>query len=184
MAEDTDPHEIQEQIEQLETAAGKWRTWLALTTALIAVVAAVVSLVSGYYADRSLLEKNNAVLLQNQASNPWSYYQAKGVKKNVAEGFADMRNDEKLKKEVERYAAQQEEIKGKAEKLEEQVKEANDLSGELFEKHHRLAMGVTFLQIAIALSAMSALLNRKSFWIFSVITSSIGIVFACLGVFS
>ncbi len=184
MAEEIDPQEIREQIEQFEEAAGKWRTWLALTTALIAVVAAVISLASGYYADRSLLEKNNAVLLQSQASDQWSYYQAKGVKKNVAEGFADLRSDEKLKKEAERYATQQEEIKAKAEEIEHQVKEANTLSGELFEKHHRLAMGVTFLQIAIALSAMSALLNRKSFWVLSVITSVIGIAFACVGVYS
>jgi ATP-dependent Clp protease ATP-binding subunit ClpA len=183
MADEFDPHEIQEQIEKLEEAAGKWRTWLALTTALIAVVAAVISLVSGYYADRSLLEKNNAVLLQSKASDQWSYYQAKGVKKNVAEGFANLQNDEKQKKEVERYAGQQEEIKTKAEELEHQVQEANDLSSELFEKHHRLAMGVTFLQIAIALSAMSALMNRKSFWVLSIITCAVGIVFACVGMF-
>ncbi len=184
MEEDTNPHEIREQIEQFEEAAKEWRTWLALTTALIAVVAAVISLVSGYYADRSLLEKNNAVLLQSKASDQWSYYQAKGVKKNVAEGFAGLQNDEKLKKVAERYAGEQEEIKTKAEELEHQVKEANDLSSELFEKHHRLAMGVTLLQIAIALSAMSALLNRKSFWVFSVVTCVAGIIFACGGVFS
>jgi anti-sigma-K factor RskA len=184
MSEETNPHEIREQMEQLEHAAGEWRTWLALTTALIAVIAAVASLVSGYYADRSLLEKNNAVLLQNRASDQWSYYQAKGVKKNLAEGFAELRGDEKLKKEVERYAGQQDEIKIKAEELEGQVKEANTLSGELFEKHHRLAMGVTFLQIAIALSAMSALLNRKSFWVFSILTCGAGVAVACMGVFS
>jgi len=184
MEEETNPREIQEQIEQLEKAAGEWRTWLALTTALIAVVAAVVSLVSGYYADRSLLEKNNAVLLQSQASDQWSYYQAKGVKRNMAEEFADLRKDEKLRQEVERYAGQQEEIKVKAEQLEEQVKEANALSSELFEKHHRLAMGVTFLQIAIALSAMSALLNRKSFWVLSMLACVAGVIFACVGVFS
>jgi len=95
MSEETNPHEIREQIEQLEGVMGGWRTWLALTTALIAVIAAVISLASGYYADRSLLEKNNAVLLQSKASDQWSYYQAKGVKKNVAEGLpacATMKN--------------------------------------------------------------------------------------------
>ncbi len=184
MAEEFDPHEIREQFEKLEEAAGEWRTWLALTTALIAVVAAVISLVSGYYADRALLEKNNAVLLQSKASDQWSYYQAKGVKKNLAEGFAGLSNDEKQKKEAERYGGQQEEIKAKAEELEHQVQEANDLSSELFEKHHRSAMGVTFLQIAIALSAMSALLGRKSFWVFSVVTCVVGIGFALVGVFS
>jgi len=182
MEEETDPHEIREQIEQFEEAAKEWRTWLALTTALIAVIAAVVSLVSGYYADQSLLEKNDAVLLQSHASDQWNYYQAKGVKKNIAEGFATMANDEKQKKEVERYAAQQEEIKAKAENFEEQAKEADHLSSELFEKHHRLAMGVTFLQIAIALSAISALLGRKSFWVLSIVTCAAGIAFACYGV--
>jgi len=38
-------------------------------------------------------------------------------------------------------------------------------------------MAVTFFQIAIALSAMSALLKRKSFWIFSVFVTLGGILF-------
>jgi len=182
MQEETNPHEIREQIEKLEGALGSWKQYLALTTALIAVIAAIVSLMSGYYADRSLLEKNTAVLTQSQASDQWAYYQAKGVKKNLADAFGQLKDDERFRQEAERYGKEQETIKATAEKLEEGVKESNARSEELFERHHRLALGVTLLQIAIALSAISALLNRKSYWLFSIVLTLAGVGFALYGV--
>jgi cell division protein FtsL len=181
MPEEFDPNEIKEQIEKLEGAGESWKMYLALTTALIAVIAAIVSLQSGNYADRSLLEKNNAVLLQSKASDQWSYYQAKGVKKNLAEGLSELKADSKFKQEGERYGEEQKEIEVKARELESQVKESNTMAGELFEKHHHLALAVTFLQIAIALSAMSALLNRKSFWVLSILLTLVGVVFTIVG---
>jgi hypothetical protein len=182
MPEEVNPHEIREHFEHLEHAKESWSKYLALTTALIAVITAIVSLRSGNFADRALLAKNEAILLQSQASDQWSYYQAKGIKKNLAEGFTTQTGDAKQKEQSERYAKEQEDIKVKAEALEEKVKEANHLSEELFEKHHHMALGVTFFQIAIAMSAISALLGRKSFWIFSIIGTLAGMVFAAQGI--
>ena len=183
MPEEINPHESREQLEKLEGMTESWSKYLALTTALIAVIAAIVSLRSSYFADRSLLEKNNAVLFQSQASDQWNYYQAKGVKKNLADGLSDQKADSKLKQDAERYGLEQEEIKKKAEEIEHKVEEANTRAEELFEKHHHLALGVTFFQIAIALSAISALLKRKSFWIFSILLTVIGLFFAFGGMF-
>src|SRR5215471_17143832 len=67
-----------------------WLQWLALSTALFAVLAAIASLKSGQLANESLLSMNEATLRQAQASDAWSYYQAKGIKQISRESEADL----------------------------------------------------------------------------------------------
>ncbi len=148
-----------------------WLKYLALSTALIAVIAALSSLQSGTYANRSLLEKNNAILAQSQASDQWNFYQAKGIKKAIAELGHDSAPL------VERYAREQEDIKKQAESFEEKVKESNERSQVLFERHHKAAFGVTLFQVAIALSAMAVVMRKKTFWLLSILLSLGGLGF-------
>lgn len=171
--------EIKEKIE--EAAEGNWSKYLAVTTAIIAVLAAVASLQSGTYSNEAILEKNNAILSQTKASDQWNYYQAKGVKKNLAEAFYQQTNDPKLKDQRDRYAKEQTDIQKQAEDLQKQAEEANNRSEKLFEKHHKISLAVTFFQIAISLSAITALLKRKSLWYLSILLSLIGLVFFGFG---
>src|SRR5216683_4203267 len=67
-----------------------WLQWLALSTALFAVLAAIASLKSGQLANESLLRMNEAALKQAQASDAWSYYQAKGIKQITREVEVDL----------------------------------------------------------------------------------------------
>lgn len=62
-----------------EQADTPWIRWLSLSTAVIAVVAAIASLESGSYANEALLRKNDAVLHPSKADDAWAYYQAKGI---------------------------------------------------------------------------------------------------------
>jgi uncharacterized protein DUF4337 len=174
--------EIKEKIEQV-TENGGWNKYLAITTAILAVLAAIASLLAGSYANEALLQKNDAVLNQSKASDQWNYYQAKGIKKNLAEAFYEQNKTEILKSEIKKYDIEQKDIQKQALLYEQKVKEANDNAETLFEKHHQEALAVTFFQIAIALSAMSALLKRKSFWLFSIGLAFIGILFFILGFF-
>jgi len=50
-----------------------WITWLALTTAAMAVFAALTTLYIGKYSAK-------AILSQGQETNQWGYYQAKSIK--------------------------------------------------------------------------------------------------------
>jgi len=59
--------------------------------------------------------------------------------------------------------------------IKRQVDEANSRSEERLERHHKVALGVTFFPVA--LSAMSALLKRQSGWTFSLVVISISLVF-------
>ncbi len=59
--EDTTP-EIKEKLEAVVEHGGSWSKFLAITTALIAVFTAIVSLLAGSYANDAILQKNNAIL--------------------------------------------------------------------------------------------------------------------------
>ena len=76
-----------------------WSMYVAISTALIAVFAAITGLMAGHYS-------NEALINQIKASDQWAYYQAKGIKGEiktleVANGKADQSAVEKYKKEQE-----------------------------------------------------------------------------------
>jgi hypothetical protein len=154
-----------------------WTRYLAMTTALIAVLAAVASLLAGNWANDALLHKNEALLAQTQASDQFAYYQAKGIKKALAEFQFAQTKDPAEQAQIDKYGEQQTEIKKTADEDVAKVGEADKAAEEQLEKHHHGALSVTLFQIAIALSAMSALLRRKSFWAFSVGLATAGSAF-------
>jgi hypothetical protein len=108
---------------------------------------------------------------QTKANDEWSYYQAKGVKHNLAQFGANMSTRaeriEAYKSEAERYRKEQDQIKERADKLEEEVKTWEEKSDEQMHLHHRWAVGATAMQIAIALSAI-VLLSRKTWLLYGV----------------
>src|SRR4051812_30481774 len=59
-------------------ARERWVSWVALSSALIAALAAVCALLAGHHANHGMLD-------QLQASDQWSYYQAKGIESKVLE---------------------------------------------------------------------------------------------------
>jgi hypothetical protein len=150
-----------------EHAMEPWVLWVALSSALIAALAAVASLLAGHHA-------NEAVIDQLAASDQWGYYQAKGVKSAVLSSKSELlqtlgRNPqsgdgEKLK----RYDEEQAEIKTRAE--EKQVEAALHLKS-----HTIFARSVTMFQVAIAVSAISVLVRRRLFWFISLGFAAIGI---------
>src|ERR1700758_2734536 len=59
-----------------EHSGEKWISWVALSTAILAVLAAIAGLLSGKHA-------NEAMMSQIESSDQWNYYQAKGIKAAV-----------------------------------------------------------------------------------------------------
>src|SRR5213594_4200827 len=59
-----------------EHSRERWISWVALSTAILAVLAAIAGLLSGRYV-------NEAMMNQIEASDQWSYYQAKSIKASV-----------------------------------------------------------------------------------------------------
>lgn len=182
--EDLETHELKENMdESVEHAerAPRWIRYLSLSTAVIAVFAAVASLESGSNSNEAILEKSEAMLNQSRASDQWAYFQAKGMKSALAASQAQIVSDraplaDALRADADRYKREAEEIQAQAKELETKVAENNKASEDLMEHHHRFAIAVAMLQIAIALSAIAALTRRRPLWFLGLGVSAAGIV--------
>jgi len=148
----------------------KWTGWLALSTAIMAVLAALTTLYMGKYSSR-------AIMAQGQESNEWAYYQAKSIKQHSFEmsnhalelqfrsqkGLpADVTADfektlAKYGDEIKRYDSEKKEIKDKAEGIAKVKLKAQEMGG-------NFAYALIFLQIALMLASISSLTKRKYLW--------------------
>src|SRR5258708_944637 len=61
------------------------RRSMAVMTAILATIGALCAYQSGNSENLALYYKNEAAIKKTEASNQWSYYQAKGEKQNLAE---------------------------------------------------------------------------------------------------
>ena len=144
---------------------------IAVLSAILATLGAVMGFQGGDTQAKAQLYKNTAAITKTRANDDWNYYQAKGVKHNLADFGAQMatrpERAEAFKAEAERYKKEQADIKAHAEQLEEEVKQWDERSEAQMHEHHRWALGATAMQIAIALSAI-ALLSRKTWLLYGV----------------
>jgi hypothetical protein len=165
-----------------------WMRWLGLSTALFAVIAAVASLKSGHHANEALLHGNEATLRQAQASDQWSYYQAKGIKATSAQAEAEILTAMKATPEeiaaarerAEHEKKGQEEIEKKARELEEERTKSEEESVGALKAHQSFAYVVTTLQVAIGLSAVAALIGRRAIWLFALFVGLAGTIYFVL----
>src|SRR5882762_11844262 len=70
---------------EFEREGGRFLRRIALTTAVLAAIAAIAALEAGSTANEALVLKTEATRLQAVASDQWAYYQAKGIKLAVAQ---------------------------------------------------------------------------------------------------
>jgi len=144
---------------------------VAVVSALLATLGALMTFAGGDTQARAQLYKNTATITKTKANDQWNYYEAKGIKHNLAEfGAAISTHPDRIeayKSEAERYRKEQAEIKTKADKLEEEVTEWDTRSAEQMHRHHRWALGATAMQIGIALSAI-VLLSRRTWLLYGV----------------
>ncbi len=172
--------------EELEKGGALVRT-IALTTALLAALAAIASLRAGATVNEALLLKTEATRLQAQASDQWAYYQAKGVKASVAEGAsaafeaAGKTAPAAYAEKQRRYTAEQEEIKGEAAKLEKERDEKEAEASRLLHLHERYSIAVALFQVSIALGAVAALTRLRLVWAGSAVLGLAGLVAFVLG---
>lgn len=167
--------------------APKWTRYLSLSTAFVAVFAAIAALLSGGNSNEAILAKSDAMLSMAKAADKWGEYQAARLKSAIATNQADIIADSKpdaaskLTEKAKGYEKKSEGLMEDAKKLEEGVEESNIESEHLMHKHHKFAITVTLLQIAIALSAIAALTKRKEMWFVGLAASGAGVVMFVTG---
>ena len=153
-------HELEHAAHSGDPFAGR----IAVMTAIFATVGALMGYMAGATQNEALLHKNEAAIKKTEASDQWNFYQAKSSKQNLAELGATLATGEaadRMKREVERYKAEKEDIRKEAERLEAEGKAANDRSDASMHVHHRWAQAMTLIQIAISLAAITLLTRRR-----------------------
>lgn len=190
-AGEVDLDRVREAIDvELEREGGALLRAIALTTALLAALAAIASLLAGSTVNEALVLKSEATRLQAQASDQWAYYQAKGIKSAISASTAEAYRaagrpvPDSLARAVVRYAHDQAVISDQAHTLEKERDERETEASTLLAHHHHFAYSVALLQVAIALGAVAALTRRRSVWIFSSILGGIGLVLLAYAQFS
>jgi len=162
--------DLQEHVHHSAEHGGEtWISWVALSTAILAVLAAIAGLLSGKHA-------NEAMMSQIESSDQWSYYQAKSIKASVLDAKIALSTapNESDSAKRDRYEKEQEEIKTEAEHKQAEAKSN-------FHQHEVFARAVTMFQIAIAVAAISALTKKRRFWIVGLLFGIAGCVFLALG---
>jgi len=167
----------------------RWLSYLALTTVILAVSATL----STFWGQR---HSTRAVLNEIKASNQWSYYQAKKIRGYFFEVQKEAVETELLKlkeqtpeapvvkklekqaeeftKKIAKWDEDRDKIESDARKF-EQTRDASLIHGQSF------GVGVIFLQMAILLSSIAALMKKISIWIFGLIVGIVGVVYFANG---
>lgn len=163
----------------------RWTLHLSLSTAIIAVFAAIASLQSGAAESAALLAKNESILVQAKASDQWAYYQAKNVKMALYDMQLEVATNpealEKFRGKRDKYDVERQEIEREAHRLETDSEEKGKAAEEHFHHHHRFALAVTIFQVSIALAAIAALTRRRPLWLASMAVGAAGVLFFLKG---
>ncbi len=160
---------LHEEMEHHAHSGPRWIMGVALSSVLLAVLAAVASFQAGHH-------ESEAMLSQLAASDQWSFFQSKSIKESQLKSKMDILEAlgksvaEEDKKRVEKYAEEKKEIQDRAE--EKQKESAFELKA-----HQLFAPSVTMFQIAIAMGAIAALTKKKPFWFVSLGIGAIGLFF-------
>ena len=166
---------------------GGWTRFIAVATAILAVVAAIGALKSGLLVNEALLAKNDEISRRTQASDQWNYYQAEGLKALIYKTSAQALPPSSPAAAQDRaqaahYKDKQDELQKAAAALEARAEEKRRESAQIMEQHHIFALSVSLCQIAIALSAIAALTRSRRVWFFGLAAGLAGIA-ALLGGF-
>ena len=139
---------------------------VTLTIAIMAVLAAVGGTLETTEGDKTIVAKNEAVLQQNQATDAWSFFQAKSIKKNLYALAADQNGPKSADyaKVAAQNGADQADISKKAKAFEE-ARDHWSEQAEVHERRHgRLTIASTLLHMAIAIATLAIILKRKWPW--------------------
>jgi hypothetical protein len=164
-------HESME--EKAHEASEKWVSRVALSAAILSVLAAITAMLAGDHANEAMIE-------QLQASDQWAYYQSKGIKATVLDSKMEVleaQGKTPNPKDEEKLTAYKQDQAG----IKDTADEKETVAADHLRKHNKMARGVTAFQIAIALSAISVLTKRKALWYCSLALGAAGVGFLIAG---
>jgi len=161
----------------------KWLNYLAVTTVILAVCATLSTFRGGSYSTRS-------VLSQSQAANQWAYFQAKSIKGYLYElqkeklelelKSLEPKTSQGLKEEftkkIESYTQKLKKYGEEKATIEKDARKFETIRDESQKHSQAFGVAVIYLQIAILLSSIAALMKKKSVWVLGSVIGTWGII--------
>ena len=161
-------------VKQKEKAEA-WTKYVSLTVVIIAVIAAVAAQRSGKYGGQVQMD-------QLQASDDWSFYQAKSIKQHLDESalvqLLETGNTnsppvaaeiKKLAANVTRYDSEKADLQAKAKALEDKRDEASARGG-------RMGLAVSILSVSIATASICTVTKKKPLWFVAMVMAAVAVV--------
>ena len=157
-----------------------WTKYVSLSMICLAVLAAIATQRGAGYSSATMKQLNEATFNQAEASDQWSYYQAKGIKQSLYEQERDRLKEAgaatgpatlaAVVAKVERYENEKKEITAEAKAFE--VKRDAARAGAAYSSECGRGMGLstTFFQIAIALGGVCLVVKKRWLWYCSLAT--------------
>lgn len=136
---------------------------IALFSAVLATLGAIVSFLGGHTQNEALYYKNESVLMKARASDAWSYYQATSTKLHLTQlaGILSPEHAAQFQAQAVKYTQQKIGLEAQARDYDRRSEEADRESQHALAPHNKLAIAMTSLQIAIALGSITALTRRR-----------------------
>ena len=164
-----------------EKVAG-WLQFIGLSTAILAVFAAIAALQSSNLV-------NEALIHQIKASDTWAEYQADRQKDHIytialnglLDAAAAKPATNAAASRIAEYRAKIADESRKETALSDSAKDLERETEDEMRKHHAFEYSVALLQVAIAVGAVSALTRVKPIWYLSLLIGAIGSAFCVLG---
>jgi hypothetical protein len=163
-----------------------WTKYTAVSLVFIAVLAAVATQWSGKYSGKVLVELNNSTYKQAQASDQWSYYQAKSIKQNLYEAMGEVAGKSSVTNgehdaqalaafnaKVAKYEAEKAQIKKEAEQLEKQRNESRAVATSASEHGGGMGLAIAIFQISIALASICMVTKKRPLWYVSLVLAAL-----------
>lgn len=161
-----------------------WLNYLALSTVILAVCATFSTFKGGGYSTR-------AVLSQSQASDQWAFFQAKSIKGSLSEmqkeklelELRDKRKSmsrdvvEVYEQKIDAYSKKIKKYEDERAKIEKDARVLEAARDEAQKHAGAFGKAIIFLQIAILLSSIAALMKKKPLWIAGTIIGVVGIFY-------
>jgi hypothetical protein len=164
---------IEEELHELaEKAKEPFDRNVALTMAVIAAAMAVVSVMGQIMVTEELLG-------QQKASDQWSFYQAKDIRRYQAEVARDtMAALSAGPAAVKRYAANAERYDKERGDIQNEARKFEEESHVAGARALRTHIGEVFLEIAIVLASLAILTKRRTMWFASMLSGAGGAAIA------
>jgi hypothetical protein len=153
---------------------------ISVTMAILAVCVAAVSLLG----HRSHTEE---VLSQVRASDQWSYYQAKNIRRHNYEtavdllGLVEFKNKAEAEKVREKYSEQARRYAKEQTEIMEQAKELEKESALDQRRANRFDLGEVFLEVGLVIVSLALLTRKKAFWFLGLASGVAGLAVAATG---